>query len=126
MDFVMEVFKVSKLPTIPKNYANQQIIYRAYNGEKDRYGKQKTVDTIINNCVFQQETIYTGNGNSREVVANAVLFIYADVTTPFLKFDKNSQGNKIVFDGVEYTIKRIVENRNPMSNDVWNYELEVL
>lgn len=126
MAFVMGVFKVSKLPTVPKNYANQQVIYRASNGEKDRYGKQKTIDTIINNCVFQQETIYTGTGNSREVVANAVLFIYADVSTPLLKFDKNSQGNKIVFDGVEYTIKRIVENRNPMSNDVWNYELEVL
>lgn len=126
MDFVTGVFKVSKLPTIPKTYANQQVIYRASNGEKDRYGKQKTIDTIINNCVFQQETIYTGTGNSREVVANAVLFIYADVSTPLLKFDKNSQGNKIVFDGVEYTIKRIVENRNPMSNDVWNYELEVL
>ncbi|GDZ85375.1 putative minor capsid protein [Leuconostoc citreum] len=117
---------MSKLPTIPKTYANQQVIYRVSNGEKDRYGKQKTIDTIINNCVFQKETIYTGTGNSREVVANAVLFIYADVSTPLLKFDKNSQGNKIVFDGVEYTIKRIVENRNPMSNDVWNYELEVL
>lgn len=122
----MEVLLVSTIPTIPKKYANQQVIYRMPSGVKDKYGKQTQVDTIINNCVVQQETIYSGTNNGRQVVANAVVFLYADVTNPMSKLDKTSQGNKIIFEGVEYTIQRIVDNRNPMNNEVWSYEVEVL
>lgn len=122
----MGVLLVSKMPTIPKKWANQQIIYKDPTGEKDKYGKQTVTETIINNCVAQLETIYSGTNNDRQVVANAVVFLYASVANPFLKFDKNSQGNKIVFEGVEYTIKRVVDNRDPLSNEVWSYELEVL
>ena len=117
---------MSKIPTIPKKYANQQVIYRMPSGVKDKYGKQTQVDTIINNCVVQQETIYSGTNNGRQVVANAVIFLYSDVTTPIPKLDKTSQGNKIIFEGVEYTIQRIVDNRNPLNNEVWSYEVEVL
>lgn len=122
----MEVLLVSKLPTIPKKFANQQIIYHDPDGAKDRYGKQTVKDTIINNCVVQQETIYSGTNNNRQVVANAVVFLYASITVPFLMFDKTSQGNKITFDGIEYTIQRIIDNRDPLSNGVWSYEIEVL
>lgn len=121
----MEVLLVSKIPTIPKKYANQQVIYRMPSGVKDKYGKQTQVDTIINNCVVQQETIYSGTNNGRQVVANAVIFLYADVTNPMPKLDKTSQGNKIIFEGVEYTIQRIVDNRNPSNNEVWSYEVEL-
>ncbi|CUR63890.1 putative minor capsid protein [Leuconostoc gasicomitatum] len=117
---------MSKLPTIPKKFANQQIIYHDPTGAKDRYGKQTVKYTIINNCVVQQETIYSGTNNNRQVVANAVVFLYQGVTLPFLMFDKTSQGNKITFDGIEYTIQRIIDNRDPLSNGVWSYEIEVL
>lgn len=122
----MGVLLVSKIPTIPKKYANQQVIYRMPSGAKDKYGKQTQVDTIINNCVVQQETIYSGTNNGRQVVANAVIFLYSDVTTPIPKLGKTSQGNKIIFEGVEYAIQRIVDNRNPLNNKVWSYEVEVL
>ncbi len=54
------------------------------------------------------------------------IFLYADVANPLPKLDKTSQGNKIIFEGVEYTIQRIVDNRNPLNNEVWSYEVEVL
>lgn len=122
----MGVLQVAKLPTIPKKWANQQIIYRAPTGEKDRYGKQKVVDTVIDNCIVQLETVYSGTNNNRQVVANGVVFLYANITMPFVTFDKNSQGNKIIYEDVEYTLQRIIDNRDPFSNEVWSYELEVL
>ena len=40
--------------------------------------------------------------------------------------NKNHVGSKIDFEGETYTITTIVDNRNPYSNEVYSYELEVL
>ena len=45
---------------------------------------------------------------------------------PLPKLDRDSVGSKLIFEGKEYTITNIVDNREPYSNDVYSYELEVL
>ncbi|OJG33484.1 minor capsid protein [Enterococcus devriesei] len=39
---------------------------------------------------------------------------------------KKHVGSEIDFEGETYTITTIVDNRNPYSNEVYSYELEVL
>ncbi|MGY5261914.1 putative minor capsid protein [Lactiplantibacillus plantarum] len=114
---------------IPKSMANQTITLKKYLGTdpNDIYNDSPLYETsIIENCVFHPQTIYTGTNNSREVVANAIVYLYAGVSTPFPTLTKANYGSKIEFEGNEYSLQTIVDNRDPFSNDVISYELEVL
>lgn len=76
--------------------------------------------------IFQPQTVYSGSNNNRQVVANAIAFLFAGVSDPMPVINKNHVGSKIDFEGETYTITTIVDNRNPFSNEVYSYELEVL
>lgn len=115
------------MPTIPKSMAQQTITYRVKSKKPNVKGHYEYVDTNVDHVVVQQAPVYSGSNNNREVVANAVVFLYANVSSPLPKLDVvDSVGDKIVFEWHEYTVKTIVENRNPYSNEIWSYEVEVL
>lgn len=116
-------------PLIPKSMANQTITLKKYLGvdPNDIYNDSPLYETsTIENCVFQPQTIYNGTNNNREVVANAIVYLYAGVSTPFPTLTKANYGSKIEFEGNEYSLQTIVDNRDPFSNEVMSYELEVL
>lgn len=112
--------------TIPKSMVNQSVTLNLKTGELDDWGKTKYKSIDINNCVVQPQTIYSGDNNNRKIVANAIVFFYTQVTTPMPKLDRDSVGSKLVFEGKEYMINNIVDNRDPYGNNVWSYELEIL
>lgn len=115
------------LPTIPKSMAQQSITYVVKSKKPSVKGQYEYTHTDIDHVVVQQSPIYSGTNNNREVVANAVVFLYAGVSSPLPKLDVvESVGDKVTFEGREYTVKTIVENRHPFSNEIWSYELEVL
>ncbi|WP_318767587.1 putative minor capsid protein [Lactiplantibacillus carotarum] len=39
---------------------------------------------------------------------------------------KNNVGSTVLFEGHEYTVQKIVDNRDSYSNAIYSYELEVL
>lgn len=80
----------------------------------------------IEHCVVQPQTIYSGSNNDRTIVANAVVFLYTGISSPLPIITKNNVGSKLTFEDVEYTVQKIIDNRNPFSNDQYSYELEVL
>lgn len=114
------------LPRIDRRLCNQQIVLKIPDGERDRYGRTKTITKSINHVLVQPQTIYSGDSNSRKVTANAVVFLFAQITEPMPNLDKDSVGWKLEFEGNEYTITNLVDNREPFSNKVYSYELEVL
>lgn len=114
------------LPRIDKRLCNQQITLKIPDGKRDRYGHTKAVTKTIDHVLVQPQTIYTGDSNSRKVTANAVVFLFARITEPMPNLDKDSVGWKLEFEGNEYTITNLVDNREPFSNKVYSYELEVL
>ena len=59
-------------------------------------------------------------------MANAVVFLYAGISTPLPTVTKNNVGSKLMFEGEEYTVQKIIDNREPFSNALHSYELEVL
>ncbi|NTL33583.1 capsid protein [Enterococcus faecium] len=114
------------IPLMPKEYCNQSIVLRLIQG-KDKWQKPIFSDPItIKNMIFQPQTVYSGSNNNRQVVANAIAFLFAGVSDPIPVINKNHVGSKIDFEGETYTITTIVDNRNPFSNEVYSYELEVL
>lgn len=116
-------------PLIPKSMANQTITLKKYLGtdSSNIYDDSPQYETsTIKNCVFQPQTVYTGTNDNREIVANAIVYFYAGISTPFPTLTKANYGSKIEFEGNEYSLQTIVDNRDPFSNEVVSYELEVL
>lgn len=114
------------IPKISKNLCNQQIVLKLVKG-LDKWQKPIFEDpVVINHMIFQPQTVYSGTNNNREVVANAIAFLFADVSDPMPEINKSHVGSKITFEGEEYTLQKIVDNRNPFSNEIYSYELEVL
>ena len=106
--------------------ANQSVILQLKTGQTDDWGKDEYTKIPITNCVVQPQTIYSGDSNSRSIVANAIVYFYANVTTPMPTLNRNHVGSVITFEGQDFTITQIVDNRDPFSNDIWSYEVEVL
>ncbi|MQS44246.1 putative minor capsid protein [Companilactobacillus mishanensis] len=115
-----------RLPQVPKSMANQEVTLHLKSQETDDWGKPKYEDVKITHCVVQPQTVFSGSNNDRQIVANAIVFFYAQITTPMPTLDRDSVGSTITFDKHEYTITQIVDNRDPFGNEVWSYELEVL
>ncbi|WP_326931466.1 putative minor capsid protein [Enterococcus avium] len=114
------------IPLIPKEYCNQSIVLRLIQG-KDKWQKPIFSEPIIiKHMIFQPQTVYSGSNNNRQVVANAIAFLFGGVSDPMPVINKKHVGSEIDFEGETYTITTIIDNRNPYSNEVYSYELEVL
>ncbi|GAX06812.1 minor capsid protein [Secundilactobacillus pentosiphilus] len=119
------------MPKPPRNMCNQTITYEPVDqsdtAQTDDWGNPiKVAPITINNCVVQPQTIYSGSNNDRTIVANAVVFLYAGISDPLPTIAKNNVGSVITFEGQKYTLTQIVDNREPFSNELYSYELEVL
>lgn len=124
--YIVDEGVIGMLPRIPKCLCNQSIVLHVANGEEDDYGKQKTIDMPINNVLVQPQTIYSGSNNSRTITANAIVFLFAQISDPLPQITPDWIGDHLTFENRDYTITNIVDNREPYSNKVYSYELEVL
>jgi hypothetical protein len=116
-----------RLP-VPSELCNQSVVLVKYHQDEiDRYHNVKKDNPIqIDNCLVHLATQYTGTNENRQLVANGVVYFYADCTNPFPELSKNNLGSKVTFEGVEYTVKTISQAKQPQSNDMFSYRLEVL
>lgn len=124
--YIVDEGVIGMLPRIPKKMCNQSIVLHVENGEEDDYGKKKKTDMPVNHVLVQPQTIYSGSNNSRTITANAIVFLFAQITEPMPKITPEWIGTHLTFEGRNYTITNIVDNREPYSNEVYSYELEVL
>lgn len=116
-----------RLP-VPKFACNQSIIFtKTYQGQTDMWGNQKQDDPVtIKNCVVQMQTEYSGTNSNRTLLANGVVFLYTDVSTPFPTLAKDNLQSKIDYEGKTYTVNTIDELKQPTSDELFAYKLEVL
>ena len=117
---------LSMLPRISKRLSNQSVIFLIPSGEEDDYGQQGTTEVKVDHVIVQPQTIYSGSNNSRTITANAVVFLFGQISEPMPKITPDWLGYHLRFEGRDYTITNIVDNREPFSNEVYSYELEVL
>lgn len=95
-------------------------------GEEDDYGQQETTEQQVDHVIVQPQTIYAGSSNNRTITANAIVYLFAGISTPLPKITPDWVGYHLNFEGRDYTITNVVDNREPFSNEVYSYELEVL
>lgn len=114
------------LPRIPKKMCGHTITLLIPNGKRDAYRRQTTTQQVIKHALVQPQTIYIGSNNDRTITANAVVFLFAKVTEPLPELTPDCVGWHLLFEGRDYTITKFVDNREPFSNEVYSYELEVL
>lgn len=117
-----------KLP-VPRALCNQSVILiKAYQSQMDNMYHEVKLDApvTINNCVVHLATKYTGTNNDRQLVANGTVFFYADITLPMPVLSKDNLGSKLRIDENEYTITTITESKQPLSDEIFAYKIEVL
>ena len=124
--FIVDEGVIGMLPRIPKRMCNHSVILHVPSGVEDNYGKQQTEDKTVNNVIVQPQTIYSGSNNSRTITANAIVFLFAGISSPMPRLTPDCIGWHVMFEGHEYTITNFVDNRDSYGNDVYSYELEVL
>lgn len=107
----------------PKEFLVDSFIYREYLGEGD-YNKSVYGDYVtIENCRIDRGSQYTFSSNGKQLLYNAVIFCYKDLTTPLLEFKEQSL---VIYDGKEHVITKIEKISEAYSNTVYSYELEVI
>lgn len=114
------------LPRISKRLCQQTVTMTIPSGEEDDYGQQETTEQQVDHVIVQPQTIYSGSNNSRTITANAIVYLFAGISTPLPKITPDWVGYHLKFEDRDYTITNIVDNREPFSNEVYSYELEVL
>ncbi|MGX6979116.1 putative minor capsid protein [Vagococcus elongatus] len=100
------------------------IKYSEYQGTDDVYQEAKYAEPIIIDYVrIDRNQVFSRDATQTKVIAEAVIFCFASATDPLPEFKEQSL---IIFDGKEYILQRVITNKEPFQNVIFNYELEVL
>lgn len=83
------------------------------------YKKPETVK----HCRVDYTSVYSRNNQEKVLEANGIIFCYAEHTTPFKMYKKQS---KVVINGQEHIIEKVVPVSHPYSSELFAIELEVI
>lgn len=115
--------------TPPKEYCNQSVVFKRKKAPdpNDVYDEPVFEDGVkIDHCVVHLRTVYSGTNNNREIVANGTVVLFAGISSPLISLTKDDLGSKIVYEGKEYTLTNINEDLDPLSNELYQYKLQIL
>ncbi|WP_203554952.1 putative minor capsid protein [Bacillus sp. B15-48] len=109
---------------LPKKWLIHEIVYEGFTGEKDDWGSDSYDYPItIKHVRFDDSTVFSRDNTQTKVIANAVIFVDAMHSTPFLEFKEQS---KVRFNDKDYVIKKVVPCYYPHKNEFHHWELEVI
>lgn len=86
--------------------------------------KQEKIE--IDGVRFDQRTVYSGSNNDREIVANGTIVMMPPYTNPLPEIDKDYIGEKVSFNGKEYTITTVNRDIEPFTNKIYQYKIGVI
>lgn len=111
------------IPKPPKSTLVDSFMYFPYVGNDD-YGKSLFGDGIdIRYVRIDKDTMYSSSSAGKEIDYNAVIFCYEGLTEPLTSFTEQS---KVVFDGVDHIVTKVITNKEPYSSKLYSVELEVV
>ena len=97
--------------------------YSEYIGQ-DRYKQPEYGEPItIERVRVDESSVFSRDGDQKKILANAIIFLYNGLSSYFGPFKEQS---KVVFNGKEYIIQKIVPVSEPYSKELFSIELEVL
>lgn len=99
-------------------------VYHEYVSDDGDWGQAEYAEPVtIKHCRIDRGSAYSSSASGKQLLYNAVIFCYPDLTTPCPDFKEQS---KLVYDGVEHVITKIDKVIGPYSSNVYCYELEVV
>ncbi len=111
------------MPKPPKEFCIDSFEYFEYSGTNDWSEPIYEEPVTIEDCRIDRGTEYSSSTSGRQLLYNAVIFCYADITTPLPTFKTQS---KILFDDQEHTIKKVIPIYEAYEKTLYAYELEVI
>lgn len=97
--------------------------YHEYEGTNDWNSDQFKEPVVIKHCRIDRRSEFTSTANGKQLLFNALIFCYKDITDPLPDFKEQS---KIVFDEREHRITKVIKNYEPYKPIVYSFELEVI
>ena len=111
------------MPKPPKQMCFDSFEYRKYLGENDWSQPEYAEPITIEHCRIDRGAVFTSTTSGKQLLYNAVIFCYKGITTPLPEFEAQS---KLVFDGVEHTVTRVIPVYEAYEPVIYSYELEVV
>ena len=99
-------------------------VYHEYLSDDGDWGKPEYAEPVeITKCRIDRGSNYSSSASGKQLIYNGLLFCYPGMTTPCPEFKEQS---KLVYDGKEHIITKLVTVMEPYENKVYCYELEVV
>lgn len=110
-------------PKPPMSMLVDQFEYFEYEGDGN-WGQPSFKDgVVVRYCRIDRGSQYSTVSNGKQLLYNALILCYADLTEPFEQFKVQS---KVVFDGVEHIVTNVVYVTDIYSKELYSIELEVI
>lgn len=108
---------------VPIEFLVHSFSYEEYLDDDDYQKPIYAKPVEVSLCRIDNNVVYSRDKTQAQIVADAVIFCYADSTVNFRAFKEQS---KVTFGGSNKIIKKVVEISDVATSRVWAYELEVL
>lgn len=109
--------------TLPKQWLIHTISYEEYQGVDDWNNEEFAEPIDIEHVRFDDSTVFSRDNEQNKILADAIIFVDAKHSAPKIDFKEKS---KIIFNGKDYVIKKVIPCYHPTKNKIHHYELEVI
>lgn len=112
-----------KLPRPPKSFLIHNIQYKEHVGNDDWQKPVFAEPVTVEHVRVDNSPEYSVSSDGLSLRYNALVFCYKGISDPLPDFKTQS---RIIFDGNEHTITKVVPVYEAYSDDIYCYELEVI
>ncbi len=111
------------MPKPPINFLVDSFDYYEYIGVNSWSEPQYADKLTVNNCRIDRGSEYSSTTSGKQLLYNAVVFCYEDLTNPLPEFKVESILN---FDDQEHKVIKVLPIKEAYENKIYSYELEVV
>ncbi|MCR6116638.1 minor capsid protein [Salipaludibacillus agaradhaerens] len=111
------------MPKPPLNFLIDSFVYKEYLGDNNWSEPEYAEPVTINKCRIDRGAEYTSTTSGKQLLYNAVVFCYGDMTTPLPEFKAQSI---LHFDGHDHTVTKVIPIYEAYDKTIYSYELEVV
>lgn len=111
------------MPKPPIEFCIDSFVYKEYIGLNNWSEPEYAEPITIEHCRIDRGTEYSSTASGKQLLYNAVVFCYQDITTPLPEFKAESA---LVFDDIEHVITKVIPIYEAYEKKLYSYELEVV
>lgn len=111
------------MPKPPKEFCVDSFEYKEYLGTNDWSEPEYAKSITIEHCRIDRGAEYSQSSSGKQLLYNAVVFCYKDITDPLPEFKTESI---LVFDDTKHVITKVIPIYEAYEKKLYSYELEVV